>query len=305
MDGDDHEGGSKKARGIDSLSPDERNRMVGEIVRYILLSEKTKTYAARADISKLVLAPHGANKMAGPLLPLAAEKLHRVFGWEMLAVPSFSAKGKFESAGTKDYTTRMTAQLEEFMAPIRDELPTPPDYTFLMIVLSIILMHNFAVEDKLIYKELNAYGIHSEHPHPAFGNMKPEDLIRDLTKQHYLSIKKVTENGYSSHFVNIGSRSLLEIGKANILRFINSICKSSTDPSALKEFMDEQASYLPHFAMGEDLPAATASNLNDNATRNGGTNGAEPAEHQPPAPQANGNQAVPASQGRAGRRSRN
>lgn len=231
-----------------------------------MLSETTKTYAARADVAKIVLQPHGASKMAGPLLPLAADKLKRVFGWDLISIPSFTPKGKFDAAGTRDFTTRLTPQLEEFMAPIRDELPTPPDFSFLMIVLSLILMHNFEVEETQIYKELVPFGIQADVPHKSFGGKKPSDMMKDLAKQHYLSLKKGTENGITTHQIHIGSRSLVEIGKVNILRFINSICKTSVDPSAFKEFTDEQASFLPQYARGDDLTAS-----------------AEPAAAAPPA----------------------
>lgn len=239
------------------MNPDEKERYIGEIVRYILLSETSKTYAVRADISKVVLQPHGVSKMSAGLVPLATEKLRRVFGWETPSVPKFTEKGKLEHNEKTKLMTRLSPQLEEFMAPIRDELPTPPDLSFLMMVLSLILMHNFDIEQSRVWKELVAFGIHEDVPHSSFGGKKPSDMVKDLIKQHYLVSHRTVEGGVTVHNINIGSRSLLEIGKVNILRFINSICKTSVDPSALKEFTDEQSEYLPHFAFGEDLPTLT------------------------------------------------
>lgn len=220
-----------------------------------MLSETTKTYAARTDIAKIVLQPHGVSKQLTSLLPLAEDKIKLVFGWELVPISGFTEKGKFAAKGTKDMTTRLTSQLEEFMAPIRDELPTPTNYPFLMIVLSLILMHNFSLEETPLYKELSAFGFQQETPHPAFDNKTPSELLRDLAKQHYLSIKKTVEGGFPSTMINIGSRSLIEIGKTNILKFINAICKTSVDPSAFKEFLTEQEAFLPTPAQGENIAA--------------------------------------------------
>lgn len=254
-DGDDDEfvgTEAKKARGLAAISENEKNRLVGEIARYLLFSESTKPLTTRQELSKAVLAPSGASgNLLTPLLPLASEQLQQIFGWELLTTPTFTAKGKFEEAGKTHMLMRMSPELQEFMAPVRQELPPEPNQAFLMIVLSLILMHNFAIDEDVMLANLAKFGLDNK-PNELFGKQTSAELLKELAKYHYISIKKVNEGGNSTHQINIGARSLLEIGKVNILRFINSVCKTSIDPSALREFLTEQNDYLPNYAVGEE-----------------------------------------------------
>jgi len=241
----------KKARGLAAISEDERNRLVSEIVRYLLFSESTKTLTTRTEISKAVLSQQKVGNLLGPLLPMATEKLKQVLGWDVVTVPSFTAKGKFDEPGKTHMMLRMSPELQDFMAPVRNELPAQPNQAFLMIVLSIILMHNFAIDEDVMLANLEKFGLEREAACPLFGDLKPIDLLKDLAKYNYISIKKSNESGNATHQIHIGARSLLEIGKVNILRFINSVCKTSIDASALREFTTEQNDFLPQYATGE------------------------------------------------------
>lgn len=244
---------AKKARGLAALSEAERDRLVGEIARFLLFSESTKSVTTRQDISNAVLKPSGTpGTLLGPLLPLASEKLSQIFGWELVTAPVFTEKGKFKEVGKMHMLMRMSPGLQEFMSPVRSELPPEPNQAFLMIVLSLILMHNFSIDEETMLLNLKKFGLEGNKQPQLFGDHTPADLLKELARNHYISIKKSHEGSNSVHMVNIGARSLLEIGKVNILRFINSVCNTSIDPSALREFMAEQNDYLPVGAVGEE-----------------------------------------------------
>lgn len=262
-----------------------------------MLSESTKTFTSRADVSRIVLTPQNYTRLAVPLLPLASAKLKRVFGWDMISVPTFTKKGKYESAGTKDFSLRLTSQLEDFMAPVRDEMPTSVSQGFLMVVLAIILMNNFAIEDTVLMTMLRKYNLGGEEPLEQFENKRPIELIRELVKQHYLTMKREVEGDISSTFVTIGPRSLLEIGKSNILRFINEVCGTQPDTSALKALVEEEEEFLPSPALGAKDPtvrpaangeqqAAPVEEIEEAQPNGVVANGAANGNHNAPAPDA-------------------
>jgi hypothetical protein len=232
-----------KARGLAALSAEEKERIVGEVVRYLVFSESAKSLTARQDISKAVLAPEKKGSLLTPLLPLAAEKLKSIFGWELIQVPIFTPKGKFSEESKNHMILRRTPELESFMAPVIGELSPKPNMGFLMIVLSIIMMHNFSIEEELVLTNLEKFGLDKNVALAQFDGKTSLELIKELAKLGYLSIKREKEGVETTTNLNIGPRSLLEIGKVNILRFVNEICKTEIDQSALREFTAEQREY--------------------------------------------------------------
>jgi hypothetical protein len=283
---DEFEGGGRKVKGLAALSEEERNRIIGEIARFLVFAEGEKTWFSRADISKAVLSEQKLGAALSALLPMAEKKVSDIFGWETVLVPSFTPKGKLEAAGKNDLILRLSPELEAFMAPVRHEMPANPDHIFLMVVLSIIMMHNFNIEEPLLFLQLAKFGFDKDVRIKTFHDKTPVDLIKDLAKAHYLTLAKDTDAG-GELMVNIGPRSLLEIGKVNILKFVNAICKTSVDPSALREFTNESEAFIKEPASGEASAVerrAAARAQNGRAEPNGhaepnGNGHAEPNGH--------------------------
>lgn len=273
VDDDEFEGGGgKKSRGLTALSEEEKMRLVFEVARFLLFAEGDKTSITRTDINKAVLSELKMGHLLTPLLPLAEKELNRIFGWDVVVVPSFTPKGKFEELSKTTLQCRLSPELEAFMAPIHQDMPVLPNQIFVMIVCSIIMMQNFSIDEELLYTRLTKFGFQKDVKIQIFGNKSPFELVKDLAKAHYIAIYKDKESGSPVPLINIGSRSLLEIGKLNILKFVNSICKTSMDPSTLREFTNEQEQYLSQPAAGE-----TAGEARNRPATQSSANGAPPA----------------------------
>lgn len=237
---------SKKA----NLSQDELDRVVAEIVRFLVVSESKKSITSRTDISKAVLQEKQLGSAVGTLLEPATKMLRDLFGWDLVTVPTFSSKGKKEGMSKTDMMVRRSPELERFMAPIQNELPAAPDMGFIMIVLSILMMHNFSIEENNLFLYLTKFGIEKNEKQAMFGDKPTVELIKDLVKHNYIAMTRSKEGGNTSVEVTIGTRSLLEIGKVNILRFVNGICATPLDMATLREFTAEQKDYMEHAASG-------------------------------------------------------
>lgn len=261
----------KKANKWANQTEEQKGRIINEVVRFVVISESTKQITSRQDISKAVLQEKKLGNAFTAMLPVVTSKLRESFGWDLVTLPSFTSKGKANGSSKTDMLVKRSPELERFMVPIQDELPAPPQLPFLMIVLSVLLMHNFTIEETALLNYLTKFGLEKNAKQSVFQNKTTLELLKDLAKHKYILLTQNKEVGGTVVEVTMGARSLLEFGKVNILRFINKICGTPLDSAAFRELTAEQAEYMIQAAYGPpDMEEKTTEKQNGAQQANGG-----------------------------------
>jgi len=113
-----------------------------------------------------------------------------------------------------------------------------------MIILALIYINNREIDKDTLFDQLKRMGLFPNENHEAIGDW--EKLIENkFVKELYLEKKKTdahARDGKVLYLYKIGSRSIIEIGKKNILYFIAKIYGDEVAPEELKELENEEES---------------------------------------------------------------
>ncbi|XP_071960645.1 non-structural maintenance of chromosomes element 3 homolog [Antedon mediterranea] len=197
-----------------NLSKDVINKMVSELVQYMLIMEQKKIPIKRTDINKHVLKDN--SKAYTEIFRQAKERLKNVFGLEVTELELTATKTK-----NKVYILLNTLDADTH-SDFVDMSSEEPRMTLLLIVLSIIFMNQGQViTDALLWHILQKLDINCDEgkDHEVFGDVK-RILTIDFTKQMYLEYTKIPNSETPIHEFRWGLRAHKEISKRQILDFV-------------------------------------------------------------------------------------
>lgn len=192
-------------KSLAQLSSDERNRIVNNIVRYLLVADQKKVPIKKSDIVKNAMKEHG--RAFAPLMKEASDKLLAVFGIQ--AVPDDT---------TKSY---MLVNTIDNVYDQQHQIWPPEDHARLglvMVILSVIFMKGNVIDDETLFDMLRRLGIDTENRDDTFGDVR--HLVTNLfVRQGYLVMER--EHGDPPrHSFRWGPRAKLETRKTEALNFI-------------------------------------------------------------------------------------
>ncbi|KAK9766099.1 hypothetical protein K7432_005062 [Basidiobolus ranarum] len=222
-----------------SLSPEELELKVKDVVRLALCTEFRKVPLKREDINRRVLHEH--SRIFHLVFDKAQEKLRETFGMELVELPSKEKfinggrKGKDKQA-TKSYILRNILPVEEgFIDWGQDK----KHIGLIMVILSLILVNNRVLSDDQLKHFLRRLSIREGVEHSEFGDI--DQLISQFIKQGYLDKSQANIVDVSSQSNEValfeyrwGPRSKVEIAEINVLNFITEVFGKKGDSLMLK-----------------------------------------------------------------------
>ncbi|XP_019626418.1 PREDICTED: non-structural maintenance of chromosomes element 3 homolog [Branchiostoma belcheri] len=201
-------------RAAESLSRQEIERKVNEVVQFFLIMEQKKAAVKRADITKHILKEH--SKVFPVVLEKAKKKLREVFG---VSVEELEGKDKryilVNLVDTPDGQDHLNM------------LDEGPKSGLLLVVLSLIFMKGNVIQDTLLWHTLKRLGIQENQPHEVLGDVKSL-LTKEFTRQLYLEYKRVPQSDPPSFEFRWGPRAHKETTKRRVLQFVSKMYGSES-----------------------------------------------------------------------------
>jgi hypothetical protein len=205
----------------------EREEIINNIVRFLLIADQKKLPIKRADIIKHTMKDH--SRAFVPLMNAACEKLRVIFGID----------AKFDDR-TKGY----------ILVNMIDNMYDNPHQTWslednaqiglVMVILTFIFMKGNKVEDEVLYDMLRRLGIDTESKDETFGEVR-RVITTTFVRQGYLDVEK--EQGDPPRLVfRWGPRARLETDKQQALDFVCQIYGHATPERWTSQLRDIQQS---------------------------------------------------------------
>eukprot|EP01116_Phalansterium_solitarium_P008798 TRINITY_DN22767_c0_g1_i1.p1 TRINITY_DN22767_c0_g1~~TRINITY_DN22767_c0_g1_i1.p1 ORF type:complete len:352 (+),score=107.89 TRINITY_DN22767_c0_g1_i1:40-1095(+) len=276
---------STKKRKEPVILPDsqERDKLVSDLMRYVLFSDLKRTPVTKAKINEKVLHEH--KRATNMILSAAKEQFADIFGFDLVELPTKRSSKRVGAGSSGVFVLKNKLDKKE---TLRWDDASKKDSVLLMTVLGIIyLQPTKVIDEESLFIQLQRLGFLPGKEHRVFGQWEKE--LANMVSEQYLDRKlgeklaRLTQKKLNNY--RIGPRTLVEIGQRNIIAFISHVYGlEAPDEKLLQQLeLDEK---------GEEL-------LDDD----------DDDSQADPASQAASSQAAPASQrasqltplGRAGR----
>eukprot|EP01119_Soliformovum_irregulare_P021768 TRINITY_DN7314_c0_g1_i1.p1 TRINITY_DN7314_c0_g1~~TRINITY_DN7314_c0_g1_i1.p1 ORF type:complete len:332 (+),score=81.99 TRINITY_DN7314_c0_g1_i1:100-996(+) len=220
----------------------EKDKLVGDLMRYALFVDHKKIPVKRVDVSKNITKEH---KNMGPVIIEAAQaKFKDIFGFELVQVPKRDSVKRQGESGEYILRNALTNKLDE---SIWGEIEQQ-HIGLLMTVLSIIYIGKGKMDEDSLWEYLRRIGMIPRELHSDFGEW--EKLIQiQWPKELYLERSKterLNKEGAPLYEYSMGPRSKMEVDKKSILEFISSMFPEGLDANVAKALeLDNDALEVP------------------------------------------------------------
>jgi len=251
------------------LDSQERDKLVSDLMRYVLFLDHNKTPIKREDINKNVLNEH--KYLTSSLIKIAQKKFKYIFGYDFVEVPNkLSSKRKEQTSGVYILRNALANEISinenandgnnnNNISMKRNEIiPWNPreksEMNLLMVILAIISLSNDVIESDTLWEYLDRLGLKRDQRHPTFDEW--EKLVEQkFVKEQYLDRKKVTNSTQNETSIEyrMGPRTLMEIGKKNIITWISKIFGEEPDVHVLMELDENNVNQKAEISIQRDL----------------------------------------------------
>lgn len=195
------------------MTKDEINRKVADMVRYILFADRKKVGIKRPDLVKHVMKEH--SRSYAKIFEEASKQINEIFGFDI--VPMQSDDGK-----QKGYTlVNNLHNHSTFICQHTGVTNEKSNMGLLMIMLSMIFMNEYTLNDVSLWHTLRKFGIHKDKSHRYFGDV--DKLIQDFVKKSYLEKTKIQGPEGPTYQYHFGARTKKEVTIRQILEFVTEI----------------------------------------------------------------------------------
>lgn len=202
---------SQSQKAVASMERGEQERLVNEMVKFLLIMDQKKVPIKKADINKHVLKEH--SKAFPIILNEATKRLDKIFGIEVCELEekhkgSYILINKIET--DSEYNHLEWGEEDDVKRGL------------LMIVLSLIFMSGNVLTDDKLWASLKKFGIESDLQHEVFGDVK-KLITQEWVRQCYLEVTRLPNTDPPVSEVRWGQRSHFETSKRNVLSFVSKI----------------------------------------------------------------------------------
>ncbi|XP_052226925.1 non-structural maintenance of chromosomes element 3 homolog isoform X2 [Dreissena polymorpha] len=198
-------------KSMSSLEAGERERLINDVVKYLLILDQKKIPIKKADINKHVLKE--SSKAFPHVIREAAKRLEHLFGISLVELED-KHKGSFILVNNleldKDSYHLTWSEEEECKQGL------------LIVVLSIIFMSGNVVTDSQLWSALKKFGVDQDQTHEVFGNVK-KLITQEWARQCYLELTTLPNTDPPIVEVRWGQRVHQETTKRKILEYVSKI----------------------------------------------------------------------------------
>lgn len=238
-DADDEEGDHKATR-WESLSREQREKLVGDVMRLALFLDHKKHPLKRADVTAKVLPGHKGSQLTSHLIAEAQKKFKYIFGYELAEVPRVKADASDTGkGGTGVYILKNVypKEAKQVLSSVITNQGLANQTALLHTILAMITLSDGVLESELLFTSLKKLGLDEDHPDPVLGDWKK--LIDYFVKEMYIHRQKITGRVSASGAViseyRWGGRALLEVDKIEIMRHVAAMFGEPLDSLIVQE----------------------------------------------------------------------
>jgi len=229
---------SQTGSNVEGMSGEERDRLVVEVMRYVLFSSHG-SYGApvtRAKIGEAMSAIGGAgsrNVRAGSyVVALAQKKFLDIFGYEMVEIMRAQSRNKkpaktveqANAAPTRCYSLRsvLPAQMRRKFVDAPDDAP---QRGFAIVVAALIQISSGCIHEDALFDQLSQLGVKKEDSnHPEFGDWQA--VLAALVKRRVFMRERTSYDDPSLGFsYELAEGAEAMIGYENIDKFVTEVMR--------------------------------------------------------------------------------
>lgn len=211
------------------ISVEEKDKLVGEVIRYVLFKTEQSSGCPikREDLTQLITGKNYRQRnLPAFVINEARKKLEEIFGYEMKELQ------RARSSTTNRYSQQATADAKSYI--LISKLP-PKAYKecvedkskshvtgFTFVVMSIIYLAGGNITQEDLWRHLRRLGLmETDESHPVLGNLK--QTLEALVQQRYVHKEKVSgPEGHVIHY-ELAERALDEDINNRMKEYISKI----------------------------------------------------------------------------------
>jgi hypothetical protein len=196
---------------LSSVPAGEREKLVNDLVQYLLIQDYRKIPIKKQDINKCVLKDNA--KLFSWAIERAETKIREVFGIRLI-----------EMKESKQKCYMLISMLDNDSENPHQRW-SDEDHTrtgLLMFILSLIYMNGKTVQDTVLFHTLKRIGVDVDSHHEVFGDIR-RLITTDLPRLGYIEIRRDTTADPPTCEMLWGERAEHEVTKRSVLDFIAQI----------------------------------------------------------------------------------
>ncbi|KAK6277479.1 hypothetical protein POUND7_017802 [Theobroma cacao] len=197
------------------ISKEEKDKLVAEVIRYILFKTHQNSGCAikREELSQLVTKNYRHRSLPAFVINEAKDKLSTIFGYELRELqrsrPSSTNHARLSQqsgADAKSYVIISQLPAEVYRKYVED-VNTSHLTGFTFVVISIVHLAGGKIAEENLWHHLKRMGLHAtDENHPVLGNVK--QVVETLVQQRYLQKDKVIGPEGNTLFYELAERAL-------------------------------------------------------------------------------------------------
>jgi hypothetical protein len=231
------------------ITHQEKQKLIGEMMRFMLFSESHKKPLRKDEVNKNVMKNYKNRKLYDEIFAEAKHQLLNTFGYEVVEL---IPEGKKASNAQYAMINKLSGNplLLEYV-----EMPDARELTLLTTILDMIYINDELLDQDVLYEQLRILGLTKGEQHPVFGDW--DKMITNWIRQGYITKKRndTGREGQVTYDLSLGPRALHVVTRKNLLKHVAAVLNEDVDPIRAKEL--------------EDKESENQKNSNNNAAENG------------------------------------
>ncbi|KAF9315393.1 Melanoma-associated antigen D2 [Podila horticola] len=206
---------------MDENARDEIERKIKDVVRLAVFTSHSDSSLKREDIKSVVggVTP----KMFDAIFQKAQDRLRDVFGMELVELTTKGRSGNNAEKGSKAYILRNILPVELVSSGMVDWEDELEDMGLLMVVLSLIMVHQGAIYESALLAHLRRMNVLSDESPLGDINKKMDSYV----KRRYVDKVKLEHMDDSGEKVEMelrwGARARIEMPEENVVQFMKEV----------------------------------------------------------------------------------
>ncbi|KAL4223158.1 Melanoma-associated antigen G1 [Mactra antiquata] len=198
-------------KSVPSLNQGDQDRLISEVVRFILVMDQKKYPIKKTEINKHILKEH--SKSFPIIIGEVTKRFSEVFGFQLK---------ELENKHKGSYILINELDCDSVDSHLRWSEIEDSKRGLLMVVLSLIFMQGNEITDCELWSFLSKLGIKLDQPHEVFGDCK-KLITQEWVRQCYLEMTTVPNVDPPVSQIRWGQRAFLETSKRKMLSFVSKI----------------------------------------------------------------------------------
>jgi len=152
------------------ISDQEKEKLVGDLMRYILFLDRQKLPLRKDDIASKITKEYKGKDLTNSILKAAQEKFKTIFGFELIEVPKITKPRGSDRRAARNVTNKSESSkiyvlkniMHDKALNIVNTEDKEPKMGLIMLILSLIFVNNNSLPEDIMWHLLSTLGISKE-----------------------------------------------------------------------------------------------------------------------------------------------